>query len=246
MQPAQETIEGAMTAPVQPCHTVVVPRLEPGDHLTREEFERRYAAMPEVKKAELIEGVVYMPSPVRFDQHGSPQAALLTWLGTYWANTPGVRAGDNSTVRLDLDNEPQPDALLIVDPTSGGQVRIDADGYVAGGPELVAEIAASTVSIARNTKLHVYRRNNVREYLIWRVDDRAIDWFALRHGQYEQIERTADGLLQSEQFPGLWLDPDALLRFDLARVLQVVQQGTASPAHAAFVARLQEKAAGRT
>jgi Uma2 family endonuclease len=246
MQPQQEEMHSTMTTPIIPHRAQRIPPLEQGDHLTRHEFERRYEAMPELKKAELIEGVVFMPSPVRIDQHGSPHAALVTWLGIYWANTPGVRVGDNSTVRLDLDNEPQPDALMIVEPSHGGQSRIDEEGYVAGGPELAAEIAASTVSIARNTKLRVYRRNNVREYLVWRVEDQAIDWFVLRQGQYEQLERGPDGLLRSEQFPGLWLDLDALLRFDLARVLQVVQQGIASPEHATFVARLQQRAAGQS
>ncbi|HEY7158799.1 MAG TPA: Uma2 family endonuclease [Gemmataceae bacterium] len=246
MQPQQEEMHGTITAPVIPHRVPRIPPLEQGDHLTRHEFERRYEAMPELKKAELIEGVVYMPSPVRIDQHGSPHAALVTWLGIYWANTPGVRVGDNSTVRLDLDNEPQPDALMIVEPSHGGQSRIDEEGYVAGGPELAVEVAASTVSIARNTKLRVYRRNNVREYIIWRVEDQAIDWYILRQGQYEQLQRAADGLLRSEQFPGLWLDPDALLRFDLARVFQVLQQGIASPEHAAFVARLQQQAGGQS
>lgn len=246
MQPQTEQVEIMTAVPTAPSPvSPSVPRLESGDHLTREEFERRYDAMPELKKAELIEGVVYMPSPVRFDQHGGPHADLMTWLGVYRANTPGVRVGDNSSVRLDLDNEPQPDALMIVEPSSGGQARLDDEGYLVGGPELVAEIAASTVNIARHTKLRVYRRSNVREYLIWRVEDAALDWFVLRNEQYEQLERTPEGWLRSEQFPGLWLDPDALLRFDLARVLQVLQQGLASPERAAFVAQLQQGAAAR-
>jgi Uma2 family endonuclease len=197
--------------------------------------------MPELKKAELIEGVVFMPSPVRAEQHGNPHADLIGWLAFYRANTPGVRASADATIRLDLDNEPQPDALLYVEPASGGLARLD-EGYLTGGVELVAEVAASTVSIALHTKLRVYRRNNVREYLVWRVDDQAIDWFVLREGQYEQLARTSEGLLQSEQFPGLWLDPEALLRFDLARVLQVVQQGLSGPEHAAFVAQLRQRA----
>src|SRR5947208_3628723 len=133
-------MKAATTAPVPP-----VPPLENGDHLTCAEFERRYEAMPGLKKAELIEGVVYMPSPVRLEQHGSPHADLVTWMGSYRASTPAVRVGDNSTVRLDVGNEPQPDALMIIQPTHGGQARIDADGYVEGGPELVAEVAASGV-----------------------------------------------------------------------------------------------------
>jgi Uma2 family endonuclease len=216
-----------------------IPPLEAGDHLSRAEFERRYRAMPELKKAELIEGVVFMPSPVRFDQHGSPHAALIAWLGVYWASTPGVRVGDNSTVRLDLDNEPQPDALMIIEPDRGGQARIDADGYVEGAPELVAEVAASTASIDLNTKLRVYRRNNVKEYIVWRARDQAIDWFVLRQSQYEPLP-LADGPYRSEVFPGLWLDPAALTRSDLATVLQVLQRGVASAEHATFVTRLQQ------
>ena len=140
-----------------------VPPLEAGDHLTRAEFERRYDAMPNLKKAELIEGVVFMPSPVRFRRHGGPQFRLITWLGLYEASTSGVLGADNSTARLDLDNEPQPDALLLIDPARGGQAIIDPDDYVEGAPELVAEIAASSASYDLHTKLNVYRRNGVRE-----------------------------------------------------------------------------------
>ena len=221
----------------------VVPALENGDRLTRAEFERRYEAMPHLKKAELIEGVVYVPSPVRHRQHGSPHAHLISWLFQYTANTPGVEVGDNSSVRLDLDNEPQPDALLFIDPTRGGQVRISDDGIIEGAPELVAEVASSSVSYDLHAKLHVYRRNGVCEYIVWRVLEQEIDWFVLRDGQYERMPRDAQGLVRSEVFPGLWLDPAALLRGDLATVLAIVQQGLASPEHNAFVARLRPSTA---
>ena len=226
----------ATTATVSSCKTV--PPLENGDVLTRAEFERRYETMPHLKKAELIEGVVYVPSPVRHQSHGHPHTRLITWLGYYEANTPGVQASDNSTVRLDLDNEPQPDGLLFIDPACGGQAHIDAADYIAGAPELVAEVAASSASYDLHVKLRVYRRNGVREYLVWRVLDQAVDWFVLRAGQYEPLPVDTEGLLRSEVFPGLWLDPAALLRGDLATVLAVVQRGLASPEHAAFVARL--------
>jgi Uma2 family endonuclease len=221
----------------------VVPALENGDRLTRAEFERRYEAMPHLKKAELIEGVVYVPSPVRHRQHSSPHAHLITWLGLYTANTPGVEVGDNGSVRLDLDNEPPTDALLFIDPTRGGQVRISDDGIIEGAPELVAEVASSSVSYDLHAKLHVYRRNGVCEYIVWRVLEQAVDWFVLRDGQYEGMPRDAQGLVRSEVFPGLWLDPAALLRGDLATVLAIVQQGLASPEHNAFVARLRPSTA---
>lgn len=232
-----------MNAPLTRTRTPAIPPLEPGDHLTRDEFERRYDAMPNLKKAELIEGVVYMPSPVRVDQHSSPHAAYIGWLTTYWAWTPGVRAADNTTIRLDLDNEPQPDGLLLIEPTHGGQATIDDDGYIAGGPELVGEVSASSASLDLNAKLRVYRRNNVLEYVVWRVLDDAIDWFILRGSQYDRLPLSADGHYRSETFPGLWLDPAALTRFDLQTVLQSLQLGIASPEHATFVARLQQNAA---
>lgn len=218
-----------------------IPPLEPGDRLTRAEFERRYGAMPKLKKAELIEGVVYMPSPVRHRRHGRPNTRLIGWLVQYEAGTPGVESGDNSTVRLDLDNEPQPDALLIIDPACGGQVRISEDDYIEGAPELVAEIASSSASFDLNTKLNVYRRNGVREYVVWRVLDQVIDWFVLRAGQYIQLAPDEQSVLKSEMFPGLWLDAPALVRGDLAQVLRIVQQGLATSEHQDFVAMLAAK-----
>ncbi len=221
-----------------------IPALEPGDHLQRDEFERRYDAMPDLKKAELIEGVVYMPSPVRLGRHGGPHADLITWVGTYRLHTPGVLVGNNSTIRLDMDNAPQPDALMIVDPNLGGRAQIDADDYVTGSPEWVGEVSASTASFDLHTKLRVYRRNQVLEYVVWRVLDQALDWFVLRQNEYERLSLHASGVYRSEVFPGLWLDAAALARFDLASVHQVLQQGLASPEHQAFVARLRQALPG--
>jgi Uma2 family endonuclease len=220
-----------------------LPPLENGDHLTRGEFERRYDAMPELKKAELLNGVVYMPSPVRFMQHGSLHASLILWVGYYRVRTPGLRAGDNTTVRFAGDNEPQPDALLFIDPTFGRTVAISEDDYGEGGPELIGEVSASTVSIDLHTKLEVYRRNRVHEYIVWRVDNEAIDWFVLRGDQFDRLPLGADGIYRNEVFPGLWLDAAALLRTDLQRVLDVLQQGIATSEHSAFVAQLRQNAA---
>ena len=222
---------------------VAIPPLEPGDRLTRAEFERRYDAMPNLKKAELIEGVVYMPSPVRLDRHGNPHAHLIGWLVFYEAATRGVRSADNTTIRLDELNKPQPDALLLIDPARGGQARVSDDDYVEAAPELVAEVSASSASYDLHTKLDAYRRNGVKEYVVWRVLDGEVDWFVLRGERYEQLTVATDGVLRSEVFPGLWLDAGALVEGDLARVLAVAQQGVASQEHAAFVTRLN--AAGR-
>jgi hypothetical protein len=214
------------------------PPLENGDRLTADEFERRYDAMPELKKAELIEGAVHMPSPVRFNAHGEQQADLMGWLVVYRSGTPGVRVGDNSTVRLDIGNVPQPDAVMIVDPALGGQARIDGDGYLTAAPELAAEVTASTVSIDLGSKFNVYRRTGVREYMVWRVEDREVDWFVLRGERYERLLLNDAGFYAGEAFPGLWLDPAALVRGDIARVLDVLRLGLNSLEHAAFVERL--------
>lgn len=193
-----------------------MPPLENGDRLTRAEFERRYAAMPEHVRAELVEGVVIIASPVRFTVHGQQHYDLITWSGIYRAGTPGVLGGDTTTVRLDLDNEPQPDVCLLIDPARGGKVRIDEDGYINGAPELVAEVAASTVSHDLGPKLNAYQRNGVGEYLVWRVQDAAIDWFVFREGRFDRLLPDADGITRSVVFPGLWLDAAALLSGDLS------------------------------
>ncbi|MDB9455216.1 Uma2 family endonuclease [Dolichospermum circinale] len=222
------------TTAISPILTI--PPLENGDKLTRHEFERRYHAMPNLKKAELIEGVVYVASPVRAKQHGKPHARIMGWLIAYEAATPGVEALDNTTVLLDTDNEPQPDALLRIE--TGGQSRINKDDYVEGAPELIVEIAASSASYDLHEKLKVYRRNQVQEYLIWRVYDHQFDWFRLQQGEYIQLQPNADSIICSQVFPGLWLDKIALLGGDLGKVLTVVQQGLASPEHEDFISRL--------
>ena len=214
-----------------------IPELHPGDVLTRAEFERRYAAMPNVKKAELVDGVVYMPSPVRARQHGDPHFLLAAWLGSYAAATPGVRGTTDATLRLDLDNELQPDLMLRIEGPRGTS-RIDEHGYLQGPPELVVEVAASSVSYDLHQKLRVYRRSGVREYLVLRTEDAAVDWFVLRGGAYESTRVDERGSLRSSVFPGLWLDSGALLRGDAAGLLAGISLGLADPAHAAFRASL--------
>ena len=227
------------TQPVEPPANGAIPPLENGDRLTRDEFERRYHAMPHIKKAELIGGVVFVPSPVRQRFHGRQHSHLSYWLTAYEGSTPGVEVGDNSTVRLGPEDEPQPDCVLFIQPEHSGHVLIGEDGYIEGAPDLVGEVAASSVSYDLGKKLDAYAANGVREYLVWRVRDREIDWFVNRAGTFVRILPQADGTLRSEAFPGLWLDPAALMRGDVNAVLAVVQQGLNSPAHAEFVAQLE-------
>lgn len=229
------TATSAATQAARPAPEAEVPPLENGDRLTRDEFERRYHAMPQVRKAELIEGVVHMPSPVRLRKHAQPHFNVIGWLAGYQAMTPHVLGGDNATARLDLDNEPQPDALLMIDPAKGGHAKLTPDDYVEGAPELVCEVAASSANIDLHAKLNVYRRNGISEYVVWVVGERDVRWFVLTEGRYDRMPPDADGLLRSRVFPGLWLDPAALVGGDMARVLEAARQGTASPEHAAFV-----------
>lgn len=221
-----------------------LPPLENGDRLTRSDFERRYEAMPHVKKAELIEGIVYMPSPVRVRSHGKPHGQMMSWVGVYCAATPGVDFADNTTLRLDLDNEPQPDAMLWIDAAAGGRAHVSDDDYLQGSPELIVEVAASSASYDLHAKREVYRRNGVQEYVVWRVYDRQVDWFWLENGQYVTVPPDAEGVIHSRVLPGLRLAVTALLTGDLAQVLAELQQGLASAEHQAFVETLL--AASRT
>ncbi len=220
--------------------TVSRPPLSPGDQLTRAEFERRYRAHPEIKKAELIEGVVYMPSPIHFFSHSQPHGYMMGWLALYCAHTPGVMVGDNASVRLDYENEVQPDALLRLDEALGGKSRVTEDDYLAGPPEFVMEIAASSAAYDMHVKRRVYARSGVQEYLAVQMYERRVDWFVWREGVYETLPVDEEGVVRSEVFPGLWLKPEALLAGDLPGLLAVLQAGLDSEEHAAFVVKMQE------
>jgi Uma2 family endonuclease len=218
------------------CIDPNIPPLENGDHLTHAEFERRWENMPDLKKVELLNGMVFMAPPISASYHGIPHSRLIFWLVGYASMTPGVLSAIDSTLRTPQDNDPQPDGMLLI--KLGGGATTDDKGYVLGTPEFVAEVAASTISYDLHLKLDIYRRIGIPEYLVWRTYDQAIDWFVLRDGRYELLDPAPDGTLHSRVFPGLWLDPAALIAGDLAAVMRLVQQGAATPEHAGFVSRL--------
>lgn len=197
-----------------------LPQLQPGDVLSRVEFERRYAAMPHIKKAELIDGIVYMAPPVRADSHGIPHVRLATLIQVYATKHPGLIVADNSTVRLDTLNEPQPDLLLM---RENGRASIDADGYITGAPELVAEIAASSASYDLHQKKRAYLRAGIQEYLVWIADENRLVWWELRDDEYAEVPASEAGLLESPGFPGLIIDTRALLAGDLATALAALK-----------------------
>ncbi len=211
-------------------------QLKDGDRLTQEEFERRYEAMPHVRKAELIEGVVYMGSPVSID-HGSSHGEIITWLGMYCFATPGIRIYDNTTLCLDTKNEFQPDVLVRIE--SGGRSRITQNGYLAGVPELVAEVAVASASHDLGDKKKVYERIGIREYIVWQVRKKRVDWFELKSGKYEPLTPDADGVIRSRVFPGLNLSVNALINENLAQVAEELQNGLKTKEYTDFTRMLK-------
>jgi Uma2 family endonuclease len=196
--------------------------------------------MPHLKKAELIEGRVYMPAAIR-KSHSSAHADMITWLGVYRAATPGVNLNDNGTVRLDEENEPQPDASLRIETPSVGTSRVSEDDYVEGPPELAVEVAGSSASYDLHEKLIAYQRNGIQEYVVWQIYENQLDWFRLVEEKYVAFVPDEHGIIRSRVFPGLWLDVDSLLAGDLAQVLAVLQQGIQTNEHTIFGQRLQEE-----
>jgi Uma2 family endonuclease len=215
----------------------MLPPLENGERLDQKTFHARYEAMPEGTRAELIGGIVYMPSPLK-PPHGRMHIRVSHWLANYEDATTGVETYDNVTTILGEESEPQPDVCLIIAPEKGGQMRVNEDEYLEGAPELVAEVALSRGSIDLHAKRDDYERAGVREYIVVALRQNRVFWFISRGGRFEDLPLGADGIYRSEVFPGLWLDPDALLRLDGSRLREVLQQGLTSPEHAAFVARL--------
>jgi Uma2 family endonuclease len=217
-----------------------LPLLEAGDHLNQATFHERYKAMPPGFRAELIGGVVIVPSPLS-REHGVFHALIMGWLTNYWIATPGTEARDNATAILGDTSEPQPDAALIIDPASGGQTGYSADGYATGPPELIVEVASSSASIDLHAKRRDYEQRGVLEYMVVVIRRGVIRWFVWRDNAYEEITVDENGIFKSTVFPGLWLHAEALLQLDGLKVMDILRQGMATPEYAAFVRRLQSR-----
>jgi Uma2 family endonuclease len=235
-------MEKLQTQPAPPAVVSVLhlPPLEAGDHLDQATFHARYEAMPLDFRAELIGGVVFVPSPLRLE-HGELHALIMGWLTNYWDATPGTSVRANSTAILGDDSEPQPDATLVIEPERGGQSSISEDGYATGPPELIVEVASSSESIDLHAKRRVYEQAGVLEYVVVVLRQRMVRWFVLQDGTYREIEADAQGLFKSTVFPGLWLDAPALLRRDVRQVMTTLQRGIETPEHTAFVQQLQAR-----
>jgi len=235
-------MEKLQTAPAP--HAILsvspLPPLEAGDHLDQATFHTRYEAMSPDFRAELIGGVVFVPSPLR-SEHGESHALVMGWLTNYWIATPGTRVRDNATAILGDDSEPQPDAALVIDSESGGQSSVSEDGYATGPPELIVEVASSSESIDLHAKRRDYEQAGVLEYVVIVLRQRVVRWFVLQDGTYREVEADAHGIFKSSVFPGLWLDAPALLRLDGRQVMATLQHGIETPEHAVFVQQLQAR-----
>lgn len=222
-------------SPSAQAQVIEVPPLNAGDSLTRAEFERIYEVHPEIKKAELLEGVVYMPSPIGITRHSEPHAWITGWLAVYCAATPGVRLGDNGTVRLDWENEVQPDAFLWLE--RGGKAHLTPEDFLEGPPEFIAEVAASSAAYDLHIKKRVYQRSGVQEYLAIQMHEKRVDWFALQEGVYTNLPEE-EGIIKSKVLPGLWFNVTAFWAGNIAQLLATAQEGIASTEHREFVTHL--------
>jgi len=218
-----------------------LPSLENGDRLDQPTFHARYEAMPEDCRAQLIGGIVYMPSPRKLS-HGETQSLVVRWLDEYAEATPGTEALLNNTQILGPDSEPEPDACLFIAPEYGGRVYADEDDYLHGAPELIVEVSSSTESIDLHRKKQDYQKAGVREYIVLALRMQKVFWFVRQRGKYKETPLPADGIFRSRMFPGLWLDAEAMLRCHRRGVLAVLKEGLAGPEHAAFASKLAKHA----
>jgi Uma2 family endonuclease len=226
-------------APVGPSPVAAepLPPLEQGERMDRREFHARYAAMPPGTRAELIGGRVYIMASAVRRRDGKHQIKLWSWLDAYESATPGVEALSDTTAILAEDSEPQPDVAMRV--MVGGRTTVDDYDYVVGCPELVCEVASSTASYDLHEKLADYERYGAIEYVAVLVRTPEVRWHRRgADGRLAVVPPDADGLYRSTPFPGLWLDPAALLAGDTRRLLEVLAAGLASAEHAAFAAEL--------
>jgi Uma2 family endonuclease len=215
-------------------------RVEAGDHLDQATFHERYKAMPPKFRAELIGGVVIVPSPL-LSEHGECHVMVMGWLINYSIAIPGTRVRDNATVILGPTSEPQPDAVLIIDPGYGGQTGIAADGYATGAPELIVEVASSSASIDLHAKRRDYEQAGVLEYVVVVLRQRVVRWFVLQAGAYREASAGSGSVFTSTVFPGLWLDAEALLQLNGSLMMDTLHWGLATPEHTAFVQQLQRQ-----
>jgi Uma2 family endonuclease len=222
-----------------PSTVATATELVTGERMDVEEFLRRWEELPDLKNAELIDGVVHVSSPVSLE-HGDLDTLILMWLAYYAHATPGCRAGNNSTWFM-LDSAPQPDAHLRILPAYGGQSRErtrDKKSYSTGAPELAVEICVTSTDVDFGPKRKLYESAGVREYITIETFRERLIWRVLEDGVYASQLSSEDGILRSQIFPGLWLDVAAFWANDGAKMLAALNSGIAAEEHQRFVERL--------
>ena len=116
-----------------------------------------------------------------------------------------------------------------------------SDGSVAGPPELIVEVTASSVSYDLYEKKDLYAASGVAEYMVWLVYDRQVAWFQLRDGVYQELPVERNGCIKSQLFPGLWLDSKSLLTDQKAKIAATLRNGLASAEYASFAEKLKSQ-----
>jgi hypothetical protein len=226
-----------MSSAARGARAVNFPELHTGDCMTRAEFHRAYAQMPEKFKAELLGGIVYVASPLAIE-HGADQPILNMVVAAYACRTPGVQLCDNTTIFLGEDAEPQPDLCLRILPEFGGSSRTVKRGrksYISGPPEWIGEVAHSSRAIDLHLKKLAYQSNRVCEYLVMCVEERRLRWFDLLNDKEFEPD---DGIFRMQSFPGLWIHAAGLFARDYSRLMKTLDQGMATAEYSAFARKL--------
>jgi Uma2 family endonuclease len=219
--------------------------LHEGQRLDQQTFHEIYSQTPEDFRAELIDGVVYLMNMAVYEDHARSDASLTGLLYYYSVESPGTIAQSNASTKLSANTEVQPDCALLIDPDFGGRTRTDPGKFTVDAPELVIEIASSSLRLDLNAKKQVYEQAGALEYLVYDIPHQKFHWFALTEGRFEPLMIDGDGVYRSRAFPGLWLDEAAFVRDDGQAVLACLRRGLQSQAHTDFVERLRQNRANR-
>lgn len=186
-----------------------------GMRMEREEFMRRWEALPDLRNAELIEDIVFVSSPVG-PKHGRYDAFMTAWLVNYAAYASGLEVLINTTCYL-LNSAPQPDAQL--------RSRLTGDQeYPTTPPELIVEVCESSYAHDLGPKRALYQRAGVKEYITLDTFSRQLIWRYLEDGSYVELQAGEDGILRSRVFAGLWLHPGHAWTLDAPAMLRLLEQ----------------------
>ena len=227
-------------------------RLRDGERIPPDEFRRRCGVLEAVGvdfRVEYVNGVVRMMPPPNFAGHTHPIRVMQGLLSAYTRQTPGVIDYTESGVTLPVEEtsaDVSPDLCLVVQPGRGGQMSVDDAGYFVGPPELVVEVANSSLSYDLGEKRDLYEAAGVQEYLVHATRERRLLMMRRDGDRFRTVMPDADGVLASRIFPGLVFDTAAIIADDIAAAEatldRVMQSPEVAAAHQNLVASLAEAA----